>query len=1064
MTLNLDRERYQRLRKLFHGAAGLSGGELEAFLEEHCGSDQSLRSEARAWLGESHAEDPLGSDEALRDRLLRAFGAQTDEASPYPERIGPYRIVARIGAGGMGQVLEAVQDKPRRRVALKMIYPNWVSPRRTQRFDDEVEILGHLTHPNVARLYDSGTVDSPSGPIRYFVMELVEGPTLSEWVKRTTPSVEKRLAVLRGICSGVAEAHRRGIIHRDLKPQNVLIDAAGTPKILDFGIARMRSAEVSLDDTRTRPGELLGTLQYMSPEQLTGDVNRVDTRADVYALGVILFELLSGSLPHVVDSTSIHAAIGHLSEREPRSLVRVAPGIDRDLSTITAKALERHPEDRYPSVEALDADLACFLEHRPLHARPPSLVRRLKLFARRERKTFGALALLAATVIASVFFVLRYAYRAQADRALAVASEKAAERQSYRAQIAAASGALQVQDIATARRFLDETDPSLRRWEWSYLTARLDDSAEVWRGHRNQVWDIAFAPDGKSMATVGGAVYEAPFEQALCLWDWERGGLTYKRTVPEDELLRVAYHPSGEWIATGGGARGPTIRIWRAADGEALQSLQGHTDRIHGLVFDSAGERLFSGSYDGSVRVWSRDEKGTWSFERNLLEGGGRVRELLHRPPLLYVLTEDQPLRALDQESGEIRAELPFSGTAMDISSAGAIAIGRADGLIEVRGLEGDSNELARFDQGMYVAAVCFSGDGKTLYSGGTDASLRVWSMASGRLLAHWAGHDLGINRLGQHPTEPFLVSGSHDTTVRLWETSRTPSAPYTDADIPLVRWFDSATERGWTAKASLDGRIEILAERGASTVATLQARDDRAHTVALGDRGKWIAYDVGERVALQSLENDSDPVFLEGHTQRIHCLAKDPLNRRLCSGSTDGTLRIWDVERLSEILVLEGHQGWVWDAAWSPDGTRILSGGNLGQAFVWDATTGSRLLELEGHVDLVNAVGWSPDGKLVATGGGDGVARIWDAQTGALLRSLTGHRGTVLDLAFHPLQDRLVTVSNDRVAILWNSRSGEEILGLHAFNYPLMAVAWGPEGRDLYVGHTQGFEILRGL
>lgn len=257
-----------------------------------------------------------------------------------PSAIGRYRVLDVLGRGGMGIVYRAEQDQPHRQVALKVIHPGLVQPEFLRRFARESEALGRLQHPGIAQIYEAGTADTPDGPQSYFAMELVRGQSLSEHAQTQSLSLQQRLELFAKICDAVHYAHRQGVIHRDLKPANVLVDADGNPKILDFGVARLTDSDVQAT-RQTSVGEVIGTLQYMSPEQVNADPEEIDTRSDVYSLGVVLFELLSGRLPYDLSSKLIYEAARVILVDDParlRSVHRRSSSDGRDAASDPAPA------------------------------------------------------------------------------------------------------------------------------------------------------------------------------------------------------------------------------------------------------------------------------------------------------------------------------------------------------------------------------------------------------------------------------------------------------------------------------------------------------------------------------------------------------------------------------------------------------------------------------------------------------------------------------------------------------------------------------------------------------
>ena len=345
-------------------------------------------------------DDPTALNASFRsdpDATISSPGPQA--ARHLPASIGGYRIIHLLGEGGMGAVYEAEQDRPRRVVALKVIKSGWASPERVRRFEQEFETLGRLHHPGIAQIYEAGTADTAFGNQPFFAMEIIHGKPLVNYATAAKLNTRQRLALVIQICEAVQHAHERGIIHRDLKPGNILVDDSGQPKILDFGLARVTDCDVQAT-RQTDMGQLLGTLPYMSPEQVTADPSALDTRSDVYALGVILYELLSGKLPYHM-SHHLPEVVQTIQQVDPTPLSHVSRAYRGDIETIVAKALEKDKARRYSSAADFAADIQRYLEDRPITAKPASTWYQLKKFARRHKA-------LVASVVA-VFLVLAVA-------------------------------------------------------------------------------------------------------------------------------------------------------------------------------------------------------------------------------------------------------------------------------------------------------------------------------------------------------------------------------------------------------------------------------------------------------------------------------------------------------------------------------------------------------------------------------------------------------------------------------------------------------------------------------
>jgi tetratricopeptide (TPR) repeat protein/tRNA A-37 threonylcarbamoyl transferase component Bud32 len=403
----VDRGTWQAAKELFRSALERPESEREAFVADRS-LDEAVRTQVLRLL-RLHSE----TSEFLEPPIGSAPDAASDAHDPMIGRdLGGFRVMRRLGQGGMSIVYEAMQERPHRRAAVKVLRPGRLSPRIQRRFEFESEILARLQHPGIAQVLASGTFEIDGGTQRWFAMELVEGPTLPELLAATSPSRTWRVELLISLCDAVQHAHQRGVIHRDLKPDNIRM-ARGDPgpdtwwpKILDFGVARLVDAE-GMASMHTVAGELIGTLAYMSPEQLSGNPDLVDARSDVYALGVIGYELLCGRLPHETESPSVAELIRTIADEEPERAGTLDPSLRGDLEVILAKALEKAPERRYPSAAELAADLRRHLRHEPISARPATVVYQLRKFSRRHRALVGGVAAALLALVAGLVLSIR---------------------------------------------------------------------------------------------------------------------------------------------------------------------------------------------------------------------------------------------------------------------------------------------------------------------------------------------------------------------------------------------------------------------------------------------------------------------------------------------------------------------------------------------------------------------------------------------------------------------------------------------------------------------------------
>lgn len=416
-------DRFKEVDRLFQAVCDLAPDDRIEALNQAAPGDPSLREEVLGLLrAESSAETAL-TPSAMASCFAEAFSAGADD----PASVGAYTIVRRLGEGGMGVVYEARQSSPNRRVAVKLLRPALGSQQAFRRFEFEIEAIGRLAHANIAQAFEAGVADTPAGPRPYFAMELVDGDRLDRWASGRP--LRDRLEMFTRICDAVHHAHTRGVLHRDLKPANIMVTPDGVPKVLDFGVARTLE-EDGRGSLMTMSGQVLGTPAYMSPEQFIGGDDGVDTRSDVYALGVVLYQLVSGELPHDVLGKSAFAAAQIVREQPTRPLSKVSPTAAGDIETIATKALERDKSRRYQSASELRDDVQRFLDGRTITARPPSVSYQLSRFARRHAAAvtgagLAIIALLVGMVATSVAML-----NAVEQRDLARAERAEARRQS----------------------------------------------------------------------------------------------------------------------------------------------------------------------------------------------------------------------------------------------------------------------------------------------------------------------------------------------------------------------------------------------------------------------------------------------------------------------------------------------------------------------------------------------------------------------------------------------------------------------------------------------------------
>ena len=629
-----------RANELFLKAMELrSFEERRALLDQDCGADEALRDEVERLL---EASDRAGS---FLDRPAVEIGITTVAPRPGDETaaavgleaagsvIGPYKLLQQIGEGGMGTVYMAEQTQPvRRKVALKVIKPGMDSRQVIARFEAERQALAMMDHVNIARVFDAGATESGRP---YFVMELVHGVPITKYCDDNHLTPRQRLELFVPVCRAIQHAHQKGIIHRDIKPSNVMItlyDGKPVPKVIDFGVAKATEQKLTERTLFTQYGTLVGTLEYMSPEQAEMSALGVDTRSDIYSLGVLLYELLTGSTPlshkrvkeaafgeilrmireeepprpstRLSESGEALASISAQRHMEPARLTKLVRG---ELDWIVMKTLEKDRNRRYETASGFAADVQRYLDDEPVQACPPSTWYRFRKFARRNRRavaTAAAAALVVVLAVAGLATSTLLLAREQRATANALQAETQAkddlENALYFHRIALAHRELSVDNLGRALQFLGECPEDLRGWEWHYLM-RLCRVEPLILRDKTEVNSLAFSSDGEFLASALG-------DGAVKVWNSRTGKpIRTLEHAHADSVFSVAFHRDGRHLASAGADR--KVKVWDWTTRRNVFTGPRRSDADHnrgtgyGVAFSPDGRRLAAGS-DGAVHVW----------------------------------------------------------------------------------------------------------------------------------------------------------------------------------------------------------------------------------------------------------------------------------------------------------------------------------------------------------------------------------------------------------------------------------------------------------------------------
>jgi WD40 repeat protein/serine/threonine protein kinase len=1081
--------------------------ERAAYLDSACGADTNLRRRVEELL---RAHDAAGG--FLQQPAVGAHG--TAEYEPDGDGllregpgtvIGPYKLLQLIGEGGMGVVYMAEQEQPvRRRVALKVIKPGMDSKQVIARFEAERQALAMMDHLHIAKVLDAGTT-AEGRP--YFVMELVRGVPITKFCDQEHLTPRERLELFVPVCQAIQHAHQKGVIHRDLKPSNILVtlyDGKPVPKVIDFGVAKALHTKLTERTMFTEFGAVVGTLEYMSPEQAEMSGLDVDTRSDVYALGVLLYELLTGTTPfekkrlraaalaevmriihdeepptpstRLSQSGESLAGIAAARKTEPAKLTKLMRG---ELDWIVMRALEKDRARRYETANAFARDVQRYLADEPVEACPPSATYRLRKFARKHTKALATAAafvtlLFVGLVGATVLAVWATSAEREADRQRitsdeakqdAVKARAEAERQrdaarltAYATGVGLAMHAWDENNVVRARELLAEIPTEaagrdLRGFEWYYLSRLCHFEPRTLKGHASGVTSVAFSPDGQRLAS-------GSYDHTVKIWSTATGLDLGPLKSHAGVVTSVAFSPDGRRLASGSDDQ--TVKIWDSATGQALLTLEGHTKPVRNVAFSPDGRRLASGSDDQTVRIW---DSATGQQLHTLKGHAGIVTSVAFSPDgrRLASGSVDNAAKIWDSTTGQ--ELLTLKGHTKPVKSVTfspdgrRLASGSDDQTVKIWDSATGQALLTLMGHAGLVTSVAFSPDGRRLASGGHDNAVKIWDGATGQPLVSLREHPVGVTSVAFGPDGQRLASGSFDSTVKIWSSATGQEVVSLKGHADMVTSVAFSPDGRRLASGSRDNTVKIWDSTTCQELVCLRGHAKPVQSVAFSPDGRRLASgSVDNAAKIWDSATGHELLTLKGHTEPVNSVTFSPDGQHLASGSVDQTVKIWDSATGQEVLSLPGHTRYVTSVCFSPDGQRLASGSGDNTVKIWDSATGKELHTLTGHtIGGVRSVAFSPDGQRLASGGADHTVKIWDSATGHELLSLKGHAVAVTKVVFSPDGQRLASGSVDQTVKIWDSVTSKELVSLKSRAGPVRAVAFNADGQRLASGNEDG-------
>lgn len=1053
------------------------------FVEEVRKNTEFLRGVAVAHLARTATHSP-----ATRRPRAGARGAGSPARGI--EEIGGYRLVKEIGRGGQGVIYEAVQEDTKRKVAIKMLLLGRTSERQRIRFEREAEIAGSLRHPGLVTIYESVQL---SDGRRAMVMEFVEGQRLDRWVEGCRPrgpigrETSRRLvAVMAEVCDAVDHAHRHGVIHRDLKPGNIVVGDGDQPRVLDFGLARRgeRGEEAML----TKTGAFEGTPAYSSPEQVTGDPDLVDSRTDVYTLGVILYELLTGRLPYPIEGALIDV-VKSITEAAP-----VRPGrIDEELWTIVVKAMAKERERRYQSAGDLREDLRRYLAGEAINAKRDSTWYLLKKTTSKHRGK------VAAAGVAAVLGVAGILKLALLTTDLSFANESLSQRRDELEE------ALDKSQIVNARSMVQKGDAANAERElYARLAGRMGPEQRVERvafegseSQKRAAW--ALAEFAATQSSIGAVNLQAPPESAFEIHKDPSGHepfLVVNRA--NHEVWRVSRErpvasefasvlPPGAWV----GLVGPSglvglfvenrLRVFSAGTGLEVHPLasvtfspgsheQSSMPKLGAdgsvLVVSGSG-RVHVHGVDGSVRELQPENSHLGRFGTQLSVDGKRA----------WLLSADErAIEQVDLASGDVlvRTQLPEAllekGQLTTRSAARllGLAISEDESLMAVtahsrlffRDLTGEGGEWREPESGSDSAiGVQVSADGRiasvlAAYSG----AVRIFDTRTGKPLRRFSGHSLPIGGYRLSRDGKRLATSDNLGLVRVYNTTeddwRRPLG-MSETGVPglamigenLVGGANSGAVLAWSPGTV----VKHAAVMSSSVISATGTADGTVCAIVAADGQMGVAkYEHGELHGL---------TFWRGTETKLTGAAVSPDGKLLATAGELAPVTLWDTATREPIETIRGDVGRVSRAPFvifSPNGHRLVWS-EREVVYVRNMRTGGMERELKGHMAQVRVACFSRDGSLLATGGDDRAICIWDTATWKCRAKLSGSQEKLSALAFGPSGNLLYSGDFSSSLRVWDVGSAVDLAEFDVDGGILFGLQVSDDGKRIAVATQMG-------
>ena len=974
-----------------------------------------------------------------------------------------YELLGEIGRGGMGVIYKAHQPRLNRVVAIKVIHAAELAGEAARRrFESEMRTAGRLNHPNIVPVFDTGMMDG----CPCFSMEYFPGGTLAARIREFAANPENGVRLLVKVARAISFAHQRGVLHRDLKPANILLDDTDEPHVADFGLAK----QLDSDSDMTRSGAVLGSPNYMSPEQAAGKSDSLTVAADIYSLGVVLYEMLAGRTPFMADTPLETMRL--VVEKEAQRPSTMVAKVNRDLETICLKCLRKEPEQRYRTAEELADDLERWLRQEPIQARPVTGIERFQKWARRHPALAVMSALLVIALTAGMGGVLWQWRQAELARSGEVSERRRAEEALARASIALAESAVRDGNTPAARAALDAVPAEWRNATWHYLLGESDTSRSLAAIGLQTVDDVAGDPSRPSVfaaAESSGQIVLFDARMSSRLLEFTPG---FTNAI-SNTVLRLAFSRDGRKLVVGRRLR-PGLVIHNVQDGQKIAELEEAPDASR-LEFSPDGSLLLqTTSPRNTALLWDvADGKLRWKYRDGLswaaFASDGQY--LVH-------YSWSRQLNVSSLEDGEIVKRLATSGYFDNFAvQPGGDLLAAANPLGFVRGYS-LTNGQQRFEFQPHEGAIeyiAFLPGGERFLTAAKlqdgRQALQVWESRNGRACQTLAGGNGNIRAIALHPLSGELIVCGQEN--RIWDVATLPpmhTIRGRNAHPSAVFWGDDesifAPGEGGSSSAHLWARFQdtqkpLWKPQGPDFGQPSVSADGRRAAI-----GRYNSS--GTVYVLERKDGDVRPIASLNPRCIISHVRISPSGDRVAivhSGLTGLTIVDVATNKRGVQLDVADITG-VSDVAWLQGGSYLAglvathaprsAPGSIEQIVLWDTATGRRV-QMVTNASVTRVACAAPDGRRFAEAGTDRNVRIRDGASLAVLRETRVHNAPVTALAWHPTRPVLATASEDLVIRLWNTETGERLEELRGPLSPPSVLSFSPGGTRLATAARDG-------